>query len=326
MIVVKIKLKILLRKMKKITNNMKGRLKVKKNILLVLTITIILSLLVGCVNYDFNEAGNYIITAKDTLNLLEEGAILIDVESVEDYGLSHIEGAINIPMSTLVINEPYSNMLPEAIQVSEVMAKAGVTENDIILIYDNSNNMKASRVQWTLNMYGNFNVKVVSGGFEALKSKKLSTTMEATTLEATTYKTLEKQKTLIVNLEYVKSIINMPSEDTIIIDTRSYGEYIEGTIPCAHNIEYIWNNYSNGQYKSSRDIQITYLDKKITPDMKIIVFCKTSVRAAQTYTALKDAGYKDIRIYDGAWLEFEDKENPQVPLDDVVPPTSQDAS
>ncbi len=312
--------------MKKAKNSMKGWVTVKKFIVYILIIVIISSLLTGCVNYDFNETDQYIVTPKEALNLLEEGAILIDVESSEDYGLVHINKAINIPMASLVINEPYGNMLPEALQIEQIMGKAGINENDTILVYDHGSNMKAARVQWTLNMYGNFNVYVVSGGLDALKDAKSETSMVVTTLSETTYQTADKQKTLIVTLDYVKSIINMPEENTVIIDTRSIEEFMTGTIPGALNIEYTWNNYGSLQYKSSRDIQITYLDKDITPDMKIIVFCKTSIRAAQTYTALKDAGYKDVRVYDGAWLEFVDKENPQVPADDIVPPSTNDAS
>ena len=50
----------------------------------------------------------------------------------------------------------------------------------------------------------------------------------------------------------------------------------------------------------------------------------TSVRAAQTYTALKDAGYEDVRVYDAAWLEYETEMNPQAPTEEI--PSVQDAS
>ena len=45
-------------------------------------------------------------------------------------------------------------------------------------------------------------------------------------------------------------------------------------------------------------------DKGIKPDKTIIMFCKTSIRAAQTYVALYNAGYRDLKIYDGAWVEW----------------------
>jgi thiosulfate/3-mercaptopyruvate sulfurtransferase len=205
------------------------------------------------------------------------------------------------------------------------MSAAGITESDEILVYDDANNMQAARVQWTLNMYSNFNVRVVSGGVEALKEGGAEFDSAKVEPEAAEYIAGDYQKSLIVSLEYLKSVINMPDENTVIIDTRSDEEYYSGTIPGSCHKEYVWNMYANGEYKTARDIQSTYLAEGIKPDTKIILFCKTSVRAAQTYTALKDAGYEDVRIYDGAWLEYEDVENPQTPSQDIIP-TKQDAS
>ncbi len=296
----------------------------KKRMLLILTALIMLSFS-ACANFDFAETGDYIATPKDAAKLIEEGTIVVDVRSAEDYVLNHVEGAVNIPMSALTVSEPYANMLPEAAQVEEVMSAAGITEGDEILVYDDASNMQAARVQWTLNMYSNFNVKVVSGGFEALKAQDVSMSSGVVAPEVATYTAGEYQKSLIVSLDYIKAIINTPDENTVIIDTRSYEEYAAGTIPGSCHKEYVWNMYPNGEYKTPRDIQSTYIAEDITPDTKIILFCKTSVRAAQTYAALKDAGYKDVRIYDGAWLEYSDKENPQVPSENIIP-TKQDAS
>lgn len=295
-------------------------------LLCLLLSTILLISAVGCAQYDFAEEGNYIVTAKEALEMVENGAILIDAQSTDQYAVEHVKGAVNIPMSALTISEPFPNMLPNKGQIEKVMGEAGISEADTILVYDDENNMAAARVQWTLEIYGNTNVKVVSGGIKALKAEKAEITSEATALSSTTYKTQGLNKKMLAKLNYVQSQLNMPEEDVIIIDTRSTEEFNEGTIPGSVHIEYINNNYATGEYKSFRDLQITYLDKGIYPDDKIILFCKTSVRAAQTYTALRDAGYKNIRIYDGAWLEYSAGDNPTDSPDDKPAPTQQDGS
>lgn len=277
----------------------------------------------GCANFEFGDTEGYIVTAKESVELISGGAILVAVCEADEYNTTHIDGAINIPMSSLVVNEPYKNMAPDKGQIKDVMSAAGISENDTLLVYDNNSNMSAARVQWTLNLYNNFNVKVVSGGLNALEEAGFETTTEATVLDAAEYNTGDKQKKLVVSLSYIKLLQDNP-EENVIIDTRSAQEYRAGTIPGALNIEYVWNNYANGEYKSVRDLQITYLEKGITSDMKIILFCKTSVRAAQTYAALKNAGYMDVRVYDAAWLEYEMEMDPQAPVEDV--PVIQDAS
>ncbi len=285
-------------------------------LLLVLSISVVFT---ACANFDFEEEGNYIVSADEVAGLIDDGAILVAVCAADDYGVSHIDGAINIPMSLLMTNEPYKNMIPKKEQVEDVMSQAGVSESDMILVYDDASNMQAARVQWTLNYYGNLNVKVISGGMQALLKEGFVESKSASVLDAKEYKTGTRNKKLLVKLSYIDSILNMPEENTYIIDTRSFEEFSEGTISGAIHIEYIWNNYGNGEYKSPRDIQLTYIQKDIMPDDKLILFCKTSVRAAQTYSALKDAGYKDVRVYDGAWLEYEAEKGPAKPSLEVTP-------
>lgn len=282
----------------------------------------------GCANFDFAEEGNYIVSAEKALELAQEGAIIIDARSSEEYGVSHVAGSVSVPMSALVVKDPYPNMLPPKSQIEEVLSESGISNDDTVLVYDNISNMDAARVLWTMEMYGHENVKVISGGLQALKDSDAEFTAEKTKLTKTTYKAKEMDKTLIAKLDYVKAQINMPNDNVVIIDTRSNEEFYAGTIPGSIHINYINNNYGDDTYKIPRDIQNTYLDKEITPDMTIILFCKTSVRAAQSYTALKDAGYKNVKVYDGAWIEYSSQSD--LPTDsgstNKPGPTSQDAS
>lgn len=291
----------------------------KRFISLLLVTVVTVTTLVACANYDFAEEGNYIIQAKEVEDMIAEGAILVDAREEADYNANHIDGAINIPMSSLTVTRDVKGMLADASEIENCLSNAGVTEKDTLLIYDDSANMKAARIQWSLNYYGNFNVYVVSGGLKSLEKAGHELTTTATNLSMAKYKTGDLQKKLLVSLTYLETLINEDEEGTYIIDTRSSEEFYAGAIPGAIHIEYVWNNYANGEYKSPRDIRLTYLDKGIKPEDKIILYCKSSVRAAQAYTALKDAGYQDVRIYDGAWLEYEFVNGPQAPVDNVTP-------
>ena len=271
----------------------------------------------ACASFDFEEQGGYIITAKEALAL--DGATFVDARGQEEYDKDHVEGAVCLPMSALVVNEPYKNMAPDTQQINEVMSASGLTQDDTLLIYDDASNMQAARIQWTLNLYSNTNVLVVSGGYNALVQAGANMTDATTTIIPAVYETGDKKRKLVVSLNYIKALIDEPEENTVIVDTRSSEEFSAGTIPGSVHIEYVWNNYGSGKYKSPRDIRLTYLNKGLDPDTKIILFCKTSIRAAESYTALKDAGFKDVRIYDGAWLEYEESENPAPPAADTAP-------
>lgn len=300
-----------------------------KKTVIAIILALVLIFTVGCGSFDFSDdTGQYIVTAKQALSMMEDKVVLVAACEADDYARGHIDGAINIPMSALTVDEPYKNMLPSADTVADVMSAAGVTENDTLLVYDNNNNMSAARIQWTLNVYNNFNVKVISGGMNALTKAGKDIVVQATVRDEAVYVAGDKQKKLIVTYDYINILLDKDDGMTVIIDTRSNEEYYQGTIPGSLHLEYILNNYASGEYKSVRDLQSTYINKKILPDQEktYVLFCKTSVRAAEAYTAMKDMGFIDVRIYDGAWVEWIDiNGQPDAPTETVVP-TVQDAS
>jgi thiosulfate/3-mercaptopyruvate sulfurtransferase len=294
-----------------------------KKIIMIFVFSCLMVTLIGCADYGFEETGLYIISANEALNLVDDGdVILVDTSSSEDYLTGHITGAINIPYASLAVDEPYENMLPEADQIESVMGLAGISETDHIVLYDRTSNMHASRVLWTLNMYGNFNVKVISGGLEALENAGAQTSTQNVTRSQTSYTAGEKERKLVVSLEYLKIVSE--EENTVIIDARNSSEVAAGKIPGSINIFFTNNNYPNGEFQSVRNIQLTYLKSGIKADDKIIIYCYSGMRSANTYVALKNAGFEDVRIYDGSWLEYYDVEAPTVPTDDggtTTPPT-----
>jgi thiosulfate/3-mercaptopyruvate sulfurtransferase len=97
-----------------------------------------------------------------------------------------------------------------------------------------------------------------------------------------------------------------------IIDTRTQEEFLEGTIPGSVLLNYVGNNFSDGTYKPVQQIQIRYVEAGIDVDEGAVMFCKTSIRAAQTYLALYNAGYRNLKLYDGAWVEW--SANPMNPI------------
>ncbi len=299
-------------------------MKIVKKILLFIMVAFMILPIVGCSKRDFGPTGEFIVTAKQAVKMIEnKDAILIDVSSNAEYLEGHIKGAINIPFESLTVNEPYENMLPEAVLIEQVMGAAGLTEKNMLIVYDRASNMHASRFLWTLNMFGNFNVKVISGGYDLLVEAKAETTKTASTLPLATYVAGDKEKKIIVSLDYLKVVSN--DEDVIIIDARSADELKAGKIPNSIHLFFAENNYVNGEFQSIKNIQLIYLKKGLSPDTKVIVYCHKGVRSAQTYVALKNAGFKDVRLYDGAWLEYFDVESPAPPSGDTggtTPPPS----
>ncbi|MDP3386360.1 MAG: rhodanese-like domain-containing protein [Eubacteriales bacterium] len=259
----------------------------------------------GCANYDFAETGTVIITAKEAIALIgNDNTVLVDLRSPADYEKQHVQNAVNVPRNAINVDDPFSNMLAPKEQIEEVMGQNGISNDTLVIAYDSSNNMDASRLWWTLMAYGHENVKVVSGGFKALAEANAGLSDIPPVVQPVVFVTKELNEAFIAYKSDVLNQVNDPDENVVLIDTRSIQEHNMGTIPSSLNIDYLTNNYSDGTFRSIQDIQIMYLEKDIKPETTVIIYCLTSIRGAQTYAAMWNAGYRNLKLYDGAWTEW----------------------
>ncbi len=271
------------------------------------SVTILLSLAILTVGCGASSSGDDIISAKQALKLLKGGNVVMAAAQTPDtavYDKEHVKNAVKIDLADVVVNQPVVNMLAPKQQIEKVMGQLGISNNTTVILYDANNNMDAARVWWTLKVYGHKNVKVVSGGLSALKNASAEITAELPEIKTATYVAEEKNMDMIASVDDVKAQVTTPDKNTILLDTRSQQEYSEGTIPGSVLFEYINNDYSDGTYKPAQLIKIQYIDQKIKATNNIIMYCKTSIRGAQTYLALYNAGYRNLKLYDGAWVEW----------------------
>ena len=68
--------------------------------------------LTGCANVKYADAGDSIITPKEMHSLIgKEKTVIVDMQDTEDYSQQHVDGAVNITISSILVNLPVENML-----------------------------------------------------------------------------------------------------------------------------------------------------------------------------------------------------------------------
>lgn len=306
-------------------------MKIISKFLLVFLCLIISFIFTGCITTTSTkgEQGQDIITAEKALELMEDkGVVVVDAQKKSNYEKGHLKGAVNISRGDIVVFGAVPNLLAPGEKIAEVLGNSGIDNDSTVIIYDNNSNMDSARLWWTLKVYGHDNVKVVSGGLNALLDAGAAKVTELPEIIAVEYIIEEKNTDLIATREDVKSQVDNPDENVVLLDTRSQEEYNNGTIPGSIHIDFHNNNYQDGTYRSIQDIHIIYREAGIEPDKTVIMYCKTSIRAAQTFLALYNAGYRNLKIYDGAWIEWSsDTSLPvQMPSNTVVEANFQDNS
>ncbi len=278
--------------------------------ILFLTLILMFTLTACTVDTKYPGTQNVIEASQVGKEYLAGGkVIVIDAREAEAYAKGHLKGAINLTPAELSVGTPVPGLLAPKSQIESVLSAKGISNDSIIYVYDDNGGVYSGRVWWVLKVYGHENVMMVNGGSKALVKEKLELSADATVLPATTYVAEEADTSMIATFEEVKSLSETPVEGTILVDVRSQAEYDAGFIPTAVLYPHTRNLYSDGTFMSSRDLSLFYKDAGITKDETLILYCKTSFRATQAAALLQEAGYTKIKIYDGAWVEWEQKGN-----------------
>jgi thiosulfate/3-mercaptopyruvate sulfurtransferase len=123
---------------------------------------------------------------------------------------------------------------------------------------------------------------------------------------------------MMVDVEDVKAAIGRAG--TVILDARSEGEWRgtetrgnrrTGHIPGAVHIDWL-DNVTDDELQLLRDadgLRDMYRRAGVTPDKEIITICQAGIRAAQSATVLRLLGYENVRVYDGSFAEWGNRDD-----------------
>jgi thiosulfate/3-mercaptopyruvate sulfurtransferase len=305
-----------------------------RKILSIMTLLLVASLLfVGCNDTSYTGTMNIVDSPKVGEMFNQDNVIIVDARGQEAYDKGHLEGAICLSPSDLVVDKPVKASIAPKAKVERVLSALGISNADTLYIYDDNGGVSAGRVWWTLKVYGHENAMIINGGATELvalanqsDADALKLTKATPEMVATEYVAKEANMDMIADYDMVKAVSEDEMSDVKLIDVRSIAEYEAGNIPGAILYPHTNNLYNDGTFKSARDTYLFYKDKGIERDDELILYCKSSFRATQALAVLQEAGYENVKIYDGAWLEWSSMDGPTESQIEKAPITVQDGS
>jgi thiosulfate/3-mercaptopyruvate sulfurtransferase len=259
---------------------------------------------------------------------IEDNIKVIDARTAEEYLKGHLKNAIHISPDQLVVSEPVSATIAPRNIFEDILSNNGINNDTMVYIYDDKGGVYSGRVWWTFRVYGHENVKIINNGAEALVELGLEMSADEPKITKTNYQVKNVNENYLISFDKVKDYSDDAEnyENVKLIDVRSISEFEEGYIPNAMFYPHTNNYYSDGTFKSSRDTFLFYSDLGLKKDDEIMLYCKSSYRASLVMAILQEAGFENVGVYDGAWIEWQSKSMPTVEVEENAPITTQDAS
>jgi len=276
-------------------------------------------------------------TPNEVHELISKGAaVLFDIRDAEDYKAGHLPGAVNVPDIFYYLSETTPaglDALHEKFQ--EIFSKAGLSSDKTAIVYEDCLDTRyggSCRGYWLLSYLGHPNSGILDGGLKAWVDENLPVESGYVIFEPAEF-SLNPQSHLMVTKDEMVKAIQTPG--IVLLDNRDKVEWIgessspygvdfaprKGRIPGAKWIE--WYDFMERKlaipaFKSAQEIQSICAAQGIYPDDDIIIYCFKGARASNTYVALKEAGFKKLKIYFGSWNEW--SRDPKLPIEEGSPP------
>lgn len=267
-----------------------------------------------------------LIAPNDLQEILDDPDVaVIDVRwSLDDnsggrrsYEREHIPGAVYLDWlkDWSDPQDPTEGQLARPEQFEQAMRSAGVKNDSLVVAYDDNDIFMAPRLLWALHHYGHDRVQVLDGGWAAWVARQYPTEAVAPIVDPGNFE-VNAERDLRLTLDEVRAIVDAEATSAVLLDCRMDRTWEESGahIPGARRLPSpTLVRPEDGRAISTADITARADQLGIEPDTQVVLYCGGGVSASAGYLALRRAGFRNLKVYDGSWSEWSEADG--VPIE-----------
>ncbi|WP_199617171.1 sulfurtransferase [Paenibacillus alkalitolerans] len=203
--------------------------------------------------------------------------------------------------------------LPDVAELAAKLTRLGVTEGKAVIGYDDQGGAMASRLWWLLTYMGHDEAYVLNGGLAAWKAAGYPVTAELPGEPADAGQFVPRLRPeLLVTAEDIKNRKDrIASGQTVLLDSREEARFrgtVEpldkkaGHIPGARHSFWKANLDPEGRFRPLK-AQLERFEP-LQGAEEIIVYCGSGVTACPNVLMLREAGFRNVKLYAGSWSDW----------------------
>ncbi|WP_246007277.1 sulfurtransferase [Actinomadura pelletieri] len=264
------------------------------------------------------------VPALDSLLRRQKPVVLLDVRwhlagppGIESYRRGHLPGAVFVDLDRDVAGPPGPggrHPLPDAVAFESAMRRAGVSQDVLVVVYDDADSTAAARVWWSLRYFGHDKVRVLDGGYRAWTEAGRPVSAEEPEVKPGDF-IANPGRLPVLDAEGAAELATAG----VLLDARAAERYrgdqepvdpVAGHIPGARNAPTSGNVGVDGRFLPSELLRERFAKLGVTDAVDVGAYCGSGVTAAHEILALHLAGIP-AALYVGSWSNWvTDPSNP----------------
>lgn len=259
-------------------------------------------------------SGEYVVDAAYVKENIDN-IILVDARG--DEKAETVKGAVSVMWQYFATCEDGASgdenwgCILDTKRLSERLGEKGFAKDKEIVLFAASQDGWGDdgRIAWELIAAGYDKVKMVDGGFQALKDAGLETQKGGSEPEAVEVTVESIDGTHVINTEELKA----DYDSYKVIDVRAdeeyngevlYGEAKGGHLPGAIHIRFTDLFQADGTLKSNEDITTMFEEAGISKDDQIVTYCTAGIRSGYMQLILEMCGFENSKNYDESFYRW----------------------
>jgi len=207
-------------------------------------------------------------------------------------------------------------MLPSINEWKKIVSSLGISNDDRIIVYDNSDVISSCRCWYTFIFFGHNpkKISVLNGGFSKWKKENREITSKILKCKKKKYKPTKIQKLVKSKNEIDQNIINKKFK---IVDARTKNRFLglekeprpgirSGSIQNSYNLPFrkVINPEDN-TFLRKKIIKQKFAKIGIVDENNVVFSCGSGITAAVLGLAYSMINDKYLpTVYDGSWVEY----------------------
>ncbi|QIT55094.1 sulfurtransferase [Aquisalimonas sp. 2447] len=261
-------------------------------------------------------------------------AVILDIRDADKFAEEHIPGSVNVSDIFYYLAATTDDGLAELHQqFAELFGAAGLDGSKTAIVCEDALNTQyggSCRGYWLLSYLGYPSAGILDGGIRAWKASGRRMTTDVTQPEPVTFPLSPRSGLLVTKAQMLAAL---DRDDLVLLDNRDRDEWLgessspygkdfvprKGRLPGALWLEWyeLMDDSDVPAFKSSAEIREIAGSRGIAPDDDVIIYCFKGARASNTFVALRQAGFRNLRIYLSSWNEW--SKDASLPIESGIP-------
>lgn len=174
--------------------------------------------------------------------------------------------------------------------------------------------MGACRIWYILTACGFQNVKVLMGGLKKWRGDLVNGKEKI--YDAGEEDVIADTDKYLTSIDNIIDILKYKKDGFAFVDSRPKDQYdgIDPSLPEDTRAGHVTGAINTPisffrdapfyEFRSVEDLIEYFKEKQVDPDKHEVVYCRSGMQATYAIFAMMEAGYTNLSLYDGSWLEF----------------------